>query len=227
MRKHPLIALTAFTALTASAIAGASTGSFQSSSVLTSARTPPASSSSAARATASAYDAEVAYSAPVVGPDLSFVHDASRPPHERVNPRTGLPRAARHARRAAPSAVEAVSELPVTPVPDPVVTTTTPPATIPPATVPATTAAPTIAPTAPAGGVWYELRLCESGDNYSEDTGNGYYGAYQFSLATWYGLGLSGLPSDASPATQDEAAQELETEYGWGQWPGCAAQLGL
>ena len=39
MRKHPLIALTAFTALTASAIAGASTGTFNSHAVLTSART--------------------------------------------------------------------------------------------------------------------------------------------------------------------------------------------
>ena len=32
-----------------------------------------------------------------------------------------------------------------------------------------------------AGGVWLQLRECESGDNYAENTGNGFYGAYQFS----------------------------------------------
>jgi hypothetical protein len=80
---------------------------------------------------------------------------------------------------------------------------------------------------APAGGVWAELRACESGGNYAEDTGNGYYGAYQFALSTWEGLGFSGLPSDAPPAVQDQAAEELQAAYGWGQWPACSAELGL
>ena len=79
----------------------------------------------------------------------------------------------------------------------------------------------------PSGGVWLELRECESGDDYAADTGNGYYGAYQFSLATWEGLGFSGLPSSASPAVQDEAAQELQARSGWGQWPACSEELGL
>jgi hypothetical protein len=78
-----------------------------------------------------------------------------------------------------------------------------------------------------SGGVWAELRACESGGDYAADTGNGYYGAYQFSLATWEGLGLSGLPSEAPPAVQDHAAEELEAMHGWGQWPACAAALGL
>lgn len=77
------------------------------------------------------------------------------------------------------------------------------------------------------GGAWFELRLCESGNNYGEDTGNGYYGAYQFALATWWGLGYSGLPSNASPALQDQAAEKLQAEAGWGQWPACSASLGL
>ena len=79
----------------------------------------------------------------------------------------------------------------------------------------------------PEGGVWAELRACESGGNYAEDSGNGYYGAYQFALSTWEGLGFSGLPSAASPAVQDEAAEELQARSGWGQWPACAAELGL
>ncbi len=69
--------------------------------------------------------------------------------------------------------------------------------------------------------------MCESSDDYSINTGNGYYGAYQFALATWYGLGFTGLPSNAPPAVQDEAAKMLQARSGWGQWPACAAKLGL
>ncbi|HUI05340.1 MAG TPA: transglycosylase family protein, partial [Acidimicrobiales bacterium] len=76
-------------------------------------------------------------------------------------------------------------------------------------------------------GVWAALRHCESGGDYSENTGNGYYGAYQFSLGTWRGLGLAGLPSQASPAAQDQAAQRLQARSGWGQWPSCSRRLRL
>jgi hypothetical protein len=78
-----------------------------------------------------------------------------------------------------------------------------------------------------AGGPWAALRNCESGGNYSENTGNGYYGAYQFSLSTWQGLGYSGYPNQASPAEQDTAAAALQARSGWGQWPSCSRQLGL
>jgi hypothetical protein len=78
-----------------------------------------------------------------------------------------------------------------------------------------------------AGDVWAGLRRCESGGNYTENTGNGYYGAYQFSLATWHGLGFGGLPSSAPPAVQDQAAQELQARSGWGQWPSCSHRLSL
>jgi hypothetical protein len=71
------------------------------------------------------------------------------------------------------------------------------------------------------------LRMCESGGNYSTDTGNGYYGAYQFSLGTWRGIGYSGKPSDAAPSTQDSAARKLQARSGWGQWPACSRKLGL
>jgi hypothetical protein len=106
--------------------------------------------------------------------------------------------------------------------------------TVPPAPTPApvpppapTTTTTTGPPTFPLGGVWAELRQCESGGNYGTDTGNGYYGAYQFSASTWHGLGFSGLPSQAPPATQDTAAVELQARSGWGQWPACARRLGL
>lgn len=96
-----------------------------------------------------------------------------------------------------------------------------------PAPAPAPAPVAVAAPAASSGGVWAELRDCESGGDYAEDSGNGFYGAYQFSLATWEGLGFSGLPSQAPPAVQDQAAQELQARSGWGQWPGCSAKLGL
>jgi peptidoglycan hydrolase-like protein with peptidoglycan-binding domain len=71
------------------------------------------------------------------------------------------------------------------------------------------------------------LRQCESGGNYRANTGNGYYGAYQFSASTWRGIGYSGMPHQASPGTQDEAAAKLQARSGWGQWPACSRKLGL
>lgn len=79
---------------------------------------------------------------------------------------------------------------------------------------------------APAG-VWSALAQCESGGNPATNTGNGYYGLYQFSLGTWQSVGGTGLPSDASAAEQTHRAQILQQRAGWGQWPACAASLGL
>jgi len=224
MRKHPLIALVAFIALTASAIAGASTGSFQSSSVLTGARMHHASDARATRLPATLAGTPLDFRVVLTGRDLRVVHDPSRPPGLRLSLVSGLPISARAhvrflVRKVAPASQPATYESASTdaaasaPPPPPPVTTTT------------TTAAPVT--TAVAGGVWYELRMCESGDNYAENTGNGYYGAYQFALSTWESLGFTGLPSDASPATQDQAAEELQAEYGWSPWPACSAELGL
>ncbi len=81
-----------------------------------------------------------------------------------------------------------------------------------------------VALAAPASAdVFANIRQCESGGNYSTNTGNGYYGAYQFSQQTWNSLGYSGVPSDASPATQDAAAAQLASRAGFGQWPVCGA----
>ena len=75
--------------------------------------------------------------------------------------------------------------------------------------------------------VWWALRVCESGDNWFINTGNGYYGAYQFDARTWHGLGYSGLPSEASKTTQDWGALRLYIARGWQPWPSCSAKLGL
>ncbi len=81
--------------------------------------------------------------------------------------------------------------------------------------------------TRPAGGNWARLRQCESGGNYRINTGNGYYGAYQFDLRTWRSVGYSGYPHKASPATQDAAARKRQAQRGWAPWPACSAKLGL
>src|SRR5262249_2481727 len=73
------------------------------------------------------------------------------------------------------------------------------------------------APGAP--GLFARIRQRESGGNYAENTGNGYYGAYQFSPGTWRSVGGSGLPSDASPAEQDARAQTLYNQRGCSPWP--------
>ena len=74
---------------------------------------------------------------------------------------------------------------------------------------------------------WLALRNCESGDDYGDDTGNGYYGAYQFALGTWWSLGYSGLPNEAPAAVQDRAAIRLQHVSGWSAWPVCSAEVGL
>ena len=81
-------------------------------------------------------------------------------------------------------------------------------------------------PAPPSPAAFAALRQCESSDNYQDNTGNGYYGAYQFSLSTWHGLGFSGLPSNAPPAEQDLAAQ-IEQRGGWYAWPECSLLLGF
>lgn len=76
----------------------------------------------------------------------------------------------------------------------------------------------------------YALRECESGGNYQDNTGNGYYGAYQFSEGTWERLGYSGLPSSASPSTQDQAIILNTVRSSGGlatQNPGCYASTGI
>jgi hypothetical protein len=82
----------------------------------------------------------------------------------------------------------------------------------------------------PNGGddlIWQRLRNCEAGGRYNANSGNGYYGAYQFSAGTWRSLGFSGLPHQAPPEVQDQAARKLQARSGWGQWPACSRRIGV
>ena len=71
------------------------------------------------------------------------------------------------------------------------------------------------------------IRVCESHDNYWANTGNGYYGAYQFSASTWHALGYSGTANQWPWFVQDMAAARLQSMRGWTPWPGCARAAGL
>lgn len=90
-----------------------------------------------------------------------------------------------------------------------------------------TTSKKTTQKTTPSGSVWDRLAACESGGNWSANTGNGYYGGLQFSLGTWKGLGGSGYPHEHSRETQIAMGKKLQASSGWGAWPHCSEKLGL
>ncbi len=82
-------------------------------------------------------------------------------------------------------------------------------------------------PAVPSGSVWDRLAQCESGGNWSINTGNGYYGGLQFNAGTWRAYGGTGLPHQNSRETQIAVAERLQAERGFNPWPACADKLGL
>ena len=73
-------------------------------------------------------------------------------------------------------------------------------------------------------GIVESVRQCESSGNYATNTGNGYYGAYQFDAGTWLSVGgdrYAPYASGAPPFAQDHMAWTLWSRAGWGPW-GCA-----
>jgi uncharacterized protein YabE (DUF348 family) len=105
------------------------------------------------------------------------------------------------------------------------------------------TGAPTITK-APVGGVirkgtkkaqpaigntsrWDAIAKCESGGNWSINTGNGYYGGIQFDKQTWNAYGGSQYaprPDLASKAEQIAVAEKVrDARGGYGAWPVCGS----
>ena len=80
---------------------------------------------------------------------------------------------------------------------------------------------------ASSGGVnWSAIAACESGGNWSTDTGNGFSGGLQFSQGTWdaYGGGqYSSSAAGASESQQIAVAQRVLAGQGIGAWPVCGA----
>ena len=68
---------------------------------------------------------------------------------------------------------------------------------------------------------WDAIAACESGGNWSINTGNGYYGGLQFSMGTWRSNGGSGSPHNASREEQIRVAENVLQSQGIGAWPSC------
>jgi resuscitation-promoting factor RpfB len=62
---------------------------------------------------------------------------------------------------------------------------------------------------------------CESGGEPTMNTGNGYFGKYQFSRPTWRSVGGRGNPARASEGEQDRRAARLYRREGAKPWPVC------
>jgi hypothetical protein len=88
----------------------------------------------------------------------------------------------------------------------------------------------TPAPPAPvsSGNDWDAVAQCESGGNWSINTGNGYYGGLQFSSSTWlaYGGGAYAPRADLAARSQQIAiAEKVLAAQGKGAWPVCGRNL--
>jgi hypothetical protein len=73
----------------------------------------------------------------------------------------------------------------------------------------------------PYRGWLASTRRCESGGRYHIATGNGFFGAYQFTVSSWYAAGGRGMPHLAEPLEQDYRAVRLLHIQGRGAWPVC------
>lgn len=86
------------------------------------------------------------------------------------------------------------------------------------------------APAVAGGSVWDSLAQCESGGNWSINTGNGYHGGLQFSQSTWAAYGGTAYAPTADQATREQQiaiAEKTQASQGWGAWPACTAKLGI
>jgi LysM repeat protein len=84
----------------------------------------------------------------------------------------------------------------------------------------------TAAPGSSGGANWSAIAACESGGNWSANTGNGFYGGLQFTQQTWLGYGggqYASSANQASPAQQIAVAQRVLAGQGIGAWPVCGA----
>nr|WP_221381672.1 transglycosylase family protein [Actinoplanes polyasparticus] len=88
-----------------------------------------------------------------------------------------------------------------------------------------------LGPASPAQAAvnWDAIAKCESGGNWSINTGNGYYGGLQFSRSTWKAYGGTKYASTANKATKAEQiriAEKVLKGQGIGAWPTCGKKAG-
>ena len=76
---------------------------------------------------------------------------------------------------------------------------------------------------------WNKVAACESSNNWSINTGNGFYGGVQFDQNTWERQGGLKYAPRADLATREEQiaiASVTQQRQGWGAWPACTSRLG-
>lgn len=73
---------------------------------------------------------------------------------------------------------------------------------------------------------WDALAQCESGGNWSTNTGNGFSGGLQFTPSTWKAYGGSGSPQGASREEQIQVAEKVKAGQGMNAWPTCSKKTG-
>ena len=86
------------------------------------------------------------------------------------------------------------------------------------------------APAVASGSVWDALAQCESGGDWSINTGNGFHGGLQFTPSTWAAYGGTAYAPTANLATREQQiaiAERTQASQGWGAWPACTARLGI
>jgi hypothetical protein len=77
-------------------------------------------------------------------------------------------------------------------------------------------------------GEWDRVARCESGGNWSINTGNGYQGGLQFTPGTWAAHGGSQYAPSAHMATREQqiaVAERVLATQGRGAWPVCGGPL--
>ncbi|MER7519037.1 transglycosylase family protein [Streptomyces sp. NPDC126499] len=75
---------------------------------------------------------------------------------------------------------------------------------------------------------WDAVAQCESGGNWSINTGNGYYGGLQFSASTWAAYGGTAYAPTADQASKSQqiaVAEKVLAGQGKGAWPSCGVGL--
>jgi hypothetical protein len=73
---------------------------------------------------------------------------------------------------------------------------------------------------------WDAIASCESGNNWGINTGNGFHGGLQFTLATWHANGGTGMPENATREEQIRVATNTLNTQGIGAWPVCGRRGG-
>ena len=141
-----------------------------------------------------------------------------------VGQRLQLP-ASGHVTASIAKAAQAAIPAPAAPAPAPDPVSAAPVSTVqsdPSAAAPVSAPAP-----ASSGGVnWSAVAACESGGNWSTDTGNGFYGGLQFTQQTWLAYGGGQYAASANQASESQqiaVAQQVLAGQGIGAWPVCGA----